>query len=182
MPTNLRFFLYVFPVESGIAPQYVVLSTPYDGATDTGKYSGRKFNPEHAGGPILDLDWRIATINQQGIDSVKLHIARLDQSDANEIMIQRLENILKGNLDITDSDRRYYTHETRELERFRAMGLSDKFMPEEGSPEWNNAYTATLEDFKLGASESLLYSEEALDAGNEQIRRIYENLLKGDFQ
>lgn len=172
----------MFPIESGIPPQYVVLSTPYYGATTIGKFSGRKFNPERSGGPILELDWRTATVTREGVDLVRLHTARLDQSDANDIMIKRLENILKGELALTDTDRRYYTHEIRELERFRLMGLSDVFMPEEGSQEWNNAHTATLEDFKLGASESLLYSADALEAGNKQIERIYENLLKGGFQ
>ncbi|VVO11079.1 S-type pyocin domain-containing protein [Pseudomonas fluorescens] len=175
-------FIYVFPADSGIPPLYIVFNSPYDGATVKGKYSGRDFNPEQAGGPILHLDWRTAVITRQGIDLVKLHIARLDQSDANEVMIQRLENILKGALDISDTDRRYYTHEIRELERFRAMELSDNFMPEEGSPEWNNTHTATLEDFKLSASESLLYSEEAIEVGNKQIDQIYKNLLKGEFQ
>ena len=175
-------FIYVFPADSGIPPLYIVFNSPYEGATVKGKYSGRDFNPEQAGGPILHLDWRTAVITRQGIDLVKLHIARLDQSDANEVMVQRLENILKGALDISDTDQRYYTHEVRELERFRAMGLSDNFMPEEGSPEWNNAHTATLEDFKLSASESLLYSGEAIEAGNKQIDRIYKDLLKGEFK
>ncbi|MFU2327152.1 S-type pyocin domain-containing protein [Pseudomonas sp. NFX98] len=175
-------FIYVFPIESGVPPLYVVFSTPYDGATAVGMHSGRKFNPEKSGGPILELDWRTATVSRQGVDLVRLHTARLDQSDANDIMIRRLEKVLKGELVLTDTDRRYYTHEIRELERFRAMGLSDVFMPEEGSPEWNNAHTATLEDFKLGASDSLLYSADALDAGDKQIERIYENLLKGGVQ
>jgi len=83
---------------------------------------------------------------------------------------------------MTDTDRRYYTHEIRELERFRAMGLADNFKPENGSPEWNNAHTATLEDYKLGSSEALLYTDEALDAANKQIDRIYKNLLKGEPQ
>ncbi|RON54718.1 hypothetical protein BK665_10345 [Pseudomonas frederiksbergensis] len=175
-------FVTVFPVESGIPPLYVVFSSPYEGATTTGKYSGRAFNPDRAGGPIIDLNWRTAVITRGGIDAVKLHIARLDQSDANDIMIDRLEKILGGYLEITETDQRYYTHELRELERFRAMELADDFKPEGGSPQWNNAHTATLEDYRLGSSDALLYSEEALDAANNQIDRIYKDLLKGEFQ
>ncbi|WP_051414799.1 S-type pyocin domain-containing protein [Pseudomonas sp. QTF5] len=67
-------FIIVFPDDSGIAPLYVVFSSPYAGAHVKGKYSGRLFNPEQAGGPILDLDWRTAVITQAGIDAVKLHI------------------------------------------------------------------------------------------------------------
>ncbi|WP_241198426.1 S-type pyocin domain-containing protein [Pseudomonas granadensis] len=175
-------FIIVFPDQSGIAPLYVVFSSPYEGATTKGKYSGRDFNPEQAGGPILSLDWRTAVITESGIDAVKLHIARLDQSDANDIMIQRLEKILSGHLMLTDTDLRYYTHEVRELERFRAIGLSDEFKPESGSPTWNNAHTATLEDFRLGSDDDALYSSEAIQAANNQIDRIYDQLLKGKNQ
>jgi hypothetical protein len=160
----------------------VVFSNPYEGASVRGKYSGRYFNPEAAGGAILDLDWRTAVITKSGIDLIKLHIGRLDQSDANDIMIQRLEKILSGHWELTDTDLRYYTHEIRELERFRAMGLSDDFKPENGSPAWNNAHTATLEDFKLGSEDHVLYSLDALRAGNKQMQRIYEQLLKGTGQ
>ncbi|WP_332767817.1 S-type pyocin domain-containing protein [Pseudomonas koreensis] len=175
-------FIIVFPADSGIAPLYVVFSSPYEGATTKGKYSGRDFNPEQAGGPILSLDWRTAVITGSGIDAVKLHIARLDQSDANDIMIQRLEKILSGHLMPTDTDFRYYTHEIRELERFRAIGLSDDFKPESGSPAWNNAHTATLEDFRLGSDDDALYSSEAIQAANNQIDGIYDQLLKGKNQ
>lgn len=175
-------FIVVFPDNSGIAPLYVVVSSPYEGATSTGEHSGRPFNSERAGGPILELDFSTAATTRDGIDEVILHVARLDQSDANDIMIDRLERILRGELEMTDTDRRYYTHEIRELERFRAMGLADDFKPENGSPEWNNAHTATLEDYKLGSSEALLYTDEALDAANKQIDRIYKNLLKGEPQ
>ena len=172
-------FIIVFPDDSGIAPLYVVFSSPYQGASVKGKYSGRLFNPEQAGGPILDLDWRTAVMTQTGIDAVKLHIARLDQSDANDMMVQRLEKILNGYSQLTDTDLRYYTHEIRELERFRALGLSDDFKPERGSPVWNNTHTATLEDYQLSSDDTQLYSPDAIHAGNRQIARIYEQLLKG---
>lgn len=175
-------FIIVFPDDSGIAPLYVVFSSPYLGATVKGKHSGRDFNPEQAGGPILDLDWRTATITQAGIDAVKLHIARLDQSDANDIMIQRLEKILSGHWELTDTDLRYYTHEVRELERFRAMGLSDDFKPDKDLPIWNNAHTATLEDFKLHDDESLLYTKDAITAADRQDEIFFKNFLKGGKQ
>ncbi|WP_367255899.1 S-type pyocin domain-containing protein [Pseudomonas sp. stari2] len=175
-------FITVFPIESGIPPLYVVFSSPYDGAFVRGKFSGRVFNPNQAGGPVLDLDWRSAVISRAGIDAVKLHIARLDQSDANDVMIQRLEEILSGRLAFTDTDLRYYTHENRELERFRALGLSDAFRPDRESPMWNNAHTATLEDFKLEDNESLLYSKDAIAAADKQDELFFRNLLKGGKQ
>ncbi|WP_432218637.1 S-type pyocin domain-containing protein [Pseudomonas kribbensis] len=175
-------FITVFPIESGLPPLLVVFSSPYDGAFLRGKYSGRVFNPNKSGGPILDLDWRTAVINRAGIDAVKLHIARLDQSDANDVMIQRIEEILSGRLASTDTDLRYYTHEIRELERFRALGLSDVFRPDKESPMWNNAHTATLEDFKLEDNEALLYTKDAIEAADKQDEVFFENLLKGGKQ
>jgi hypothetical protein len=174
--------IIVFPDDSGIAPLYVVISCPYQGASVKGKYSGRLFNPEQAGGPILDLDWRTAVITQTGIDAVKLHIARLDQSDANDMMVQRLEKILNGYSQLTDTDLRYYTHEMRELERFRALGLSDDFKPDKDLPIWNNAHTATLEDFKLHDDESLLYTKDAITAADRQDEIFFKNFLKGGKQ
>lgn len=171
-------FIIVFPDDSGIAPLYVVFSSPYEGATVRGKYSGRLFNPEQSGGPVLDLDWRKAVINRAGIDAVKMHTVRLNQSDANDIMIQRLEQILGGYTEVTDTDLRYYTHEIRELERYRAFGYSDNISPPEDIPVWNNAHTATLEDYKLGNELTLLYTEEAINAMNAQDQREYEQDMR----
>ncbi|SDS35834.1 S-type Pyocin [Pseudomonas granadensis] len=167
-------FIIVFPADSGIAPLYVVISSPYAGGYVKGKYSGRTYNPEQAGGPILDLDWRTAVITQAGIIAVKLHVARLNQSDANDIMIQRLEKIFKNDLNLTDTDLRYYTHELRELERYRNFGYSDNTSPGNESPIWNNAHTATLEDYKLGSELSLLYNEQAINAMDAQDQREHE--------
>jgi hypothetical protein len=175
-------FVYVFPIESGIPPLYVVFNSPYEGATVKGRFSGRYYNPEQAGGPIVYLNWRIAVISRKGIDTVRLHTARFEQSDANDIMIERLDRIFNGHLEITDTDLRYYTHEIRELERYRALGYSDDISPPDNSPVWNNAHTATLEDYQLGSSLSLLYTEEAINAMNAQDQREYEKDIKGREQ
>jgi hypothetical protein len=175
-------FIIVFPDDSGIAPLYVVFSSPYAGGYVKGKYSGRTYNPEQSGGPILDLDWRTAVITQAGVTNVKLHVARFNQSDANDIMIQRLERILKGDLNFTDTDLRYYTHELRELERYRNFGYSDDTSPSEESTIWNNAHTATLEDYKLGSELTLLYNEEAVNAMNAQDEREYQNDMRSFAQ
>lgn len=175
-------FVYVFPIESGIPPLYVVFNSPYEGASVKGRFSGRYYNPEQAGGPIVYLNWRIAVISRKGIDTVRLHTARFEQSDANDIMIERLDRIFNGHLEITDTDLRYYTHEIRELERYRALGYSDDVSPPDNSPVWNNAHTATLEDYQLGSSLSLLYTEEAINAMNAQDQREYEKDIKGREQ
>jgi hypothetical protein len=175
-------FVYVFPIESGVPPLYVVFNSPYEGATVKGKFSGRYYNPAQAGGLIVDLNWRTAVITRKGVDTVKLHTARFEQSDANDIMIERLDRIFNGYLEITDTDLRYYTHEIRELERYRALGYNDDTSPSDDSSVWNNAHTATLEDYQLGSGLSLLYTKEAINAMNAQDQREYEKDIKGREQ
>lgn len=175
-------FITVFPDDSGIAPLYVVFSSPYEGAAVKGEHSGRDFNPEQTGGPTMNLEWNPATASQEGVDLVKLHTSRFPSSDANKVMIDRLERVLKGELDMTDTDKRYYTHEIRELERFRALGYNDSEVPDENSSIWNNVHTATLEDYKLKDDETLLYTAEALAAAEEQDKHYYQRLLKEMWQ
>jgi len=168
---DFRDLILIFPAESGLQPLYVMQSSPYGEVTDEGKYSGRPYNPDKAGGPIQNLDWRGAVIDQAGINKVKLHTGRFDPSDANKIMIERLEKILKGEMQATDTDKRFYTHEIRELERYRVLGLKDGTVPDslqEARETWNNTHTATLEDFKLKSEESLFYTPDAIKAAEEQ--------------
>ncbi|MNN80646.1 hypothetical protein D3C81_1973990 [compost metagenome] len=86
-------------------------------------------------------------------------------------MIDRLEKILQGISQATDTDKRFYTHETRELERFRALGIPDKIRPSDVGEVWNNTHTATLEDYQLTSEPELLYTPEAMEADNQQIAR-----------
>ncbi|WP_223537647.1 S-type pyocin domain-containing protein [Pseudomonas sp. GL-B-16] len=172
---DFRDCIYCFPIESGLPPIYVVFNSPYEGATTRGKYSGRFFNPAKAGGPILDLDWTSATVTQAGIDLIKLHTGRFRSSDANAIMIDRLKKILLGELVITDVDKRFYTDEIRELERFRALGVADGVNSDDGVI-WNNTHAATLEDYKVKDAFELLYSPDALEADEKQREREYKEL------
>ncbi|MNX76927.1 Pyocin-S2 [compost metagenome] len=173
---DFRDCIYCFPIESGLPPIYVVFNSPYEGATTRGKYSGRLFNPAKAGGPILDLDWTSATVSQAGIDLVKLHTGRFGPSDANAIMIDRLKKILLGELVITDVDKRFYTHEIRELERYRALGVVDGVDPNDDGVIWNNTHAATLEDYKVKDAFELLYTPDAIEADEKQSEREYKEL------
>ncbi|WP_246218991.1 S-type pyocin domain-containing protein [Pseudomonas izuensis] len=170
--------IYVFPPQSGIPPLYVVFNSPYEGAVVEGEHSGRDFNPDQSGGPTLNMNWNDAVVSQEGSDIVKLHTSKFIQSDANKVMIDRLDRIFRGELEITDTDKRFYTHEIREFERFKALGYGDTEMPDPDSPVWNNVHTATLEDFKLKDDLSLLYTPEALAAAAEQDERDYQRFLK----
>ncbi|NYH08008.1 S-type pyocin domain-containing protein [Pseudomonas moraviensis] len=171
-------FIIVFPEDSGVAPLYVVISSPYEGGSEDGEHSGRAFNPNETGGPIQELGWATATATSEGEIIVKLHISRFSASAANKVMLERLERIVRGELEATDTDKRFYTHELREFERFRALGYGDTERPDPESPVWNNVHTATLEDFQLADDASLLYTPEALAADAEQDERDYQRLLK----
>lgn len=165
-PIDFRDCIYCFPAETGLPPIYIVFNRPYGGTTK-GAHSGRWYDPEKAGGPTLELDWRDATITRQGIDLVKLHTARFGTSSANKVMIGRLEKILGGERIIETIDKLFYTHEIRELERYRALGVPDSTLVLDEGVTWNNTHTATLEDFRLKDSMSQFYTKEALSADAE---------------
>ena len=82
-------------------------------------------------------------------------------------MIDRLEKILKGELQVTDTDKRFYTHEIRELERYRNLGIKDGEIPNNYSEVWNNTHTATLEYYKVNEKTQPLYTPEAEEAYNK---------------
>ena len=114
-------------------------------------------------------------MTQAGIDLVKLHTGRFSPSDANAIMIDRLKKILLDKLVITDVDKRFYTHEIRELERFRALGVADGVNSDDGVI-WNNTHAATLEDYKVKDAFELLYTPDAIEADRKQSEREYKEL------
>ncbi|WNW10589.1 S-type pyocin domain-containing protein [Pseudomonas sp. DTU_2021_1001937_2_SI_NGA_ILE_001] len=164
--TDLDDLIVWFPAQAGMPPVYVMFNSPYEGATTRGEHSGRMYNPENAGGPTQDLDWTTASVTQEGIELVELHTGRFSPSDANIIMVERLKQIVRGELEITDTDKRFYTHELRELERYRILGVPDGVI---GSV-WNDAHAATLEDYKLKDVVELLYTPEAIAADFKQMR------------
>ncbi|MEQ5348804.1 colicin-like bacteriocin tRNase domain-containing protein [Proteus genomosp. 6] len=129
-----------------------------------GKSSGREFNKDKAGGPIKDLDWKDVKIDRDGVDKVKLHTGRFGESADNKEMIDRLEKILRGEIKATDIDKRFYTHEIRELERYRNLGIKDGEVPNNIDEVWNNTHTATLEDYNINERTQPLYTPEAIEA------------------
>lgn len=161
---SLQDFIFWQPdaAGSGVEPVYVMLGV-YGETNAVGKYSGREYNTNKIGFPIEYLNWRDAIINRAGVDLVKLHTGRFGNSFSNIAMIERLEKILNGKLNATDTDKRFYTHEIRELERYRALSVPDGELPENEDEVWNNAHTATLEDYQLSSDINLLYTPEALN-------------------
>ncbi|VEI16024.1 Uncharacterised protein [Serratia plymuthica] len=154
--------------EVGVEAIYVMVSKPYGESNAKDKYSGRDFHTEKAGGPIQNLDWKTAKIDRAGVDKVKLHTGRFGEQADNKVMVDRLERILKGELVATDTDKRFYTHEVRELERYRTLGIPDGI---EDKSVWNHAHTATLEDYKVNEKTQPLYTPEAIKAYEAQEMR-----------
>ena len=73
-------------------------------------------------------------------------------------MLQRLRDIANGKLNPTQADLNFYSHELRESVRYRNRGYRT------GQPDgdaaydlWNNAHTATLEDYGLREGRGVLY-------------------------
>ncbi|WP_254566910.1 hypothetical protein [Oscillatoria sp. HE19RPO] len=74
-------------------------------------------------------------------------------------MVERLRKIAAGQLVAEPVDLRFYTHELRECLRYNKMGYSSGQPgdPDEAYEVWNNAHTATLEDYRLIEGPGILF-------------------------
>ena len=119
-----------------------------------GTASGREFDPAAAGGPIHSLDASTAEINDEGVQAVAEHLGRFvfgGQLEAPEQgMLDRLWAAASGNLEPTQYDLNFYTHELDEAGRYAQLGYGQRDI---ASPDmysvWNNVHTAALEDYGL---------------------------------
>ena len=129
-----------------------------------GVASGREFDPTQAGGPVRNLSTEGVRITNRGIDVVERHVSRFQPDEANNFMIERLRRIAQGSLEPTEWDLNYYTHELREYVRYRRLGWESGIPkdPMEAHRLWNNAHTATLEDYRLNGD--MLYYPEVIHA------------------
>ena len=72
-----------------------------------------------------------------------------------------------GELVVTDTDKRFYTREIREFERFRNLGIADSQPITDRLADhaiWNNTHIATLEDYQIYEKAQPLYTPEAEEA------------------
>lgn len=125
--------------------------------------SWRQFDPHNAGGLIRQLSSERVRITSRGVDVVERHVSRFGPDRANAVMIERLRTIADERVEPTPVDRGFYTHELREYVRYRILGYESGTPtdPEAAHTLWNNAHTATLEDYGLPATPSALYHPEA---------------------
>lgn len=127
---------------------------------DKGAISGRLFNPSKAGGKILNLSYENVKITDQGVALVEAHVRRFNPVGEAELrMVERLKNIATETLVAEPVDLRFYTHELREYLRYKKLGYptGQPTNPDDAYELWNNAHTATLEDYKLKEGFGVLF-------------------------
>ena len=135
-----------------------------------GKIDDTEF-PDKAGGIIQKLDWKNGSIDKSGISNVKKHLSRLSPDSWNDGMIKRLEDIEAGKINISDFDKRFYTHELTEFERFKQLGYEGQSVDNIPEWVWENAHAATLEDFQL---------HEIMQYDGKRIRSLYHPSVQID--
>ncbi|MDH6059941.1 hypothetical protein NWP17_05735 [Chrysosporum bergii ANA360D] len=129
---------------------------------EKGASSGRPFDPSRAGGKILNLFYTKVRITHKGTDIVEAHIRRFNPVGNEEMkMVERLRKIAADELEAEPVDIRFYTHELREYLRYKKLkypiGQPDD--PDAAYELWNNAHTATLEDYGLKEGPGVLFFE-----------------------
>ncbi len=127
---------------------------------EKGAISGRLFEPSKAGGRILKLSYQNVKISQKGADLVEFHVRRFNPVGEAELkMVERLRRIASGILVAEPVDLRFYTHELREYIRYKKLGYptGQPADPDEAYELWNNAHTATLEDYSLKEGFGVLF-------------------------
>lgn len=125
-----------------------------------GATSGRPFNPSKAGGKILNLSYQNVKITDKGVALVEAHVRRFNPVGEAELrMVERLRSIATETLVADPVDLRFYTHELREYLRYKKLGYptGQPTNPDEAYELWNNAHTATLEDYKLKEGFGILF-------------------------
>ncbi|MEK0178753.1 MAG: hypothetical protein EAZ78_18395 [Oscillatoriales cyanobacterium] len=128
--------------------------------TKKGATSGRPFNPSKAGGKILNLSYQNVKITDKGVALVEAHVRRFDPVGEAELkMVERLRSIATQTLVAEPVDLRFYTHELREYLRYKKLGYptAQPTNPDDAYELWNNAHTATLEDYKLKEGFGVLF-------------------------
>ncbi len=126
------------------------LARPAGGRT-VGESSGRAFDPESIGTPVRKLSTANIKVTPRGVDYVAQHLSRFGADKPNAVMVERLRRIAAGEMPATRQDLNFYAHELRENVRYKRLGhpQGEPKNREEARVLWNNAHTATLEEYGL---------------------------------
>lgn len=118
-----------------------------------GRHSGRKFDPLKIGVPIRRLDSSRIRVTHRAVDVIEKHLNRFAQGleKPERVMIERLRRIANGNLAAEPPDINFYAHELREFVRYKILGFATGVPANADEREeiWNNAHSATLEEFRI---------------------------------
>jgi hypothetical protein len=128
-----------------------------------GEFSGRRYDAAKIGIPIERRSHDGVRIEAHGIETISRHLARFGSDDANDLMLGRLRQIVQRGMTATAQDVAFYAHELRECERYTALGFPDgqPASLDEAYEVWNNAHTATLEEFGVRNERVDLYHPDA---------------------
>lgn len=145
------------------AGQEPLLAPPGALRTHIGRVSGRDFNYDDSALPIEKLSLKDTQITEEGVRIVRTHLERFGVWKHNAIMVGRLQRIVKGDLPLTDYDVRFYTHELREFERYKARGWEhgEPNSKDEAWELWITEHTATLEEYGISDADAELYHPDA---------------------
>lgn len=79
-------------------------------------------------------------------------------------MVKRLRDIQAGKIKPTQADLNFYSHELRESVRYKKLGwkTGQPNNADDAYDLWNNAHTATLEDYGLKEGPGVLYHPSAM--------------------
>lgn len=128
-----------------------------------GDISHREFDPDLAGGPIRPLRLERIRVTDAGLARVRAHLDRFGSGRAEHTMLDRLEGVASGRVTAEPEDIRFYAHELREGVRFRRLGVPEGQKARPGDSDeaayslWNNAHTATLEDYGIASDRDLYH-------------------------
>lgn len=104
----------------------------------------------------------------KAVEKVVEHLGRFGPDAANAKMVERLRAIAGGTLQATDVDRKFYTHELREMVRMRVSGAANGSVNGNGfnSAAYDAAHGSTLREYGLYVRgyENLLYHPDAIEA------------------
>ena len=126
------------------------------------------FDESLAGGPVRDLTTARIKVTDRGISVVEGHTARFGAYEANGVMIGRLKQIARGDLQATPQDLNFYSHELREFVRYRRLGWASGVPGDDLAARnlWLQTHTASLLDYSLPyqkrLSDPLLYHPDAI--------------------
>ncbi len=134
-----------------MADTHKTLNEVQIGGRIVGRVSRREFDPDKIGTRIRNLTTENIKVTHRGTDFVERHVSRFGEDSANKVMVKRLRDITDSKIQATPQDLSFYVHELRERVRYKLLGFP------EGQPAdfdarrelWNNAHTATLEDYGI---------------------------------